>query len=199
MIVFIVSGCRPILLKMAGIHEPRQMTTDDMNHWSKKMGIDTFPVFSLDTSFIEFVKENYKPEDLRHFIQPIVLTFYDSSSKLVSVSTNCMYPGFPTLKWSTNNSFDTFPARQSVYLEPASDQELGLEELKKFLKPLNSKSVHLEFSGIEGEVLVAFVGPTLQKQVKNLIEIIDSKYSDTKVEVVYVINEDVQYCLDNSL
>lgn len=194
-IIFLISGCAPIILGLYGMKKPKEVEEKDIYKYAKKYKVPLSDCYELDTTFISYLgsfEKNKFNNQVKNHSQPLQALYYDKSGQLKSFQINCNAGGFPNLKWNRNGIFETFPPK----LQALTDSILPLSEHLKYINSL-SKSTTYNTGDYDYIVLVhwnRFMG----RQSKRLIRYVknNTKLTDKKTKVIYINSDDIFKTLD---
>ena len=139
LILVFFGSCTFIGKKLIGYKPAEPKTFNQQIKLAKKLKIFQYPIFELDTNYMKFLDLKFSDKlDSKLFYQPLQVYYFDTSGVLYSFHNNCMYPGFPIIKWNYFNAFDTFPPKNIKKDIP--DLKFSFKEISTYLKPINSKA-----------------------------------------------------------
>lgn len=109
--LFIFGSCRFVMLKMIGIHEPKDSVDRRKIDWLvEKNGMAAFPNYMVKYSCRLLWRkaansDDEEPRTLYYYLQPLQVFIYNSSDGLIYHQANCQTGGFPNLKWNGYHAF----------------------------------------------------------------------------------------------
>ena len=183
LIILVIGSCTPMARILIGYRTPRVLSNQEIIALSKKLNIENFPIYSLDTTYFDQIRLMYDDKYSRKiFNQPIMLYFFKNDS-LKSFTNNSAYPGVPKTKWNHFGHFNQYPPRTN-YHEGSFNKLLLTDLIKNIHSVMNAK----KFNVNEEYIFVSF-NNTFYRQSKGLIKIILKNYKEYKERIIFINND----------
>ncbi len=187
LIILVIGSCTPMAKILIGYKTPQHLSNKQIIDLSKKLHIENFPIYLLDTVYFDKIRLMYDDKNSRKiFNQPIMLYFFKYDS-LKSFTNNCAYPGVPKLKWNYFGHFDKYPPLTN-YDEKLFNKLLLIDFAKNIHPVINEKKIN----AFDEYIFVMF-NKTFYRQSKGLIKIILKNYKDYKERIIFINNDSYIY------
>lgn len=187
-IIAIFCSCKALV----GFKEPRHLSNEEIIAAQKKLNIPEINSFIIDTSFNDAVRFCTNEQRKNH-LQPLQISFYNNSGKLIAFYVNCYASGFPLLNWNPSNIMDSFPPKTLAPL----DECLSLDKHMSFLKSITSVERSQIKTGDYDLIVVIHWNWFMYKQTNNLIKTyFDSLERNSEVRTLTMfVNNDNYFSL----
>ena len=187
LIILVIESCTPMARILIGYKTPQQVSNKQILDLAKKLKIEDFPIYYLDTTYFDNIRLIFDDKNSRKiFNQPIMLYFFKNDS-LKSFTNNCAYPGVPKLKWNYFGHFDKYPPGTN-YNEKTFNKLLLIDIVKNIHPVKNDKKMNNN-----DEYIFIMFNNTFYRQTKELIKIIEKNYSNYKDHIIFINNDSYIY------
>lgn len=192
-ILLIQSSCSPIVEKMIGVRNVRDLRPKEYRRLLHRMEDNPANAYLIDTNYVNALWEDIGKWDtgtINRHCQPIQALYYGHGQYPEAWFINCYAPGFPNLDWNRGGLFDTFPPRTAV----KPDSLLSFDKLSGLmLMPENQVAPPPENGDGQPYTVVFYWNRFLYRQCRRLHRHLKENLSlhTGPVRIIYLNNDRV--------
>lgn len=189
----IFSSCGFIL----GIHNPKMISTNENNKYSRKLKIDSDFYILNPEKFMSIYKdvESDSSLDFSKLYQPLQLIVFDKKRENICHLVNCYIGGNP-LKWNRFNSFDSIPIKANGFGQP--NYKVKYSEIFSYIENAPSNIEIEDIFEKYDYVYFIYYAKFINGFTKPFIKIMHQyqhKNTNEKIKYIYINNDNLLFYL----